>query len=671
MAPEHHKRTRTDLIVDNAISGHQTLNSPYSDHLEASNLNGFSHPTQSQVSVKHLYSKSDDFSSDSEVDLSEKPIGELNALLKLESFRLSKFTKKIRQSTRTITKLSQAIERLSLEKQNTSSGVDSAYSQAIATIPTDKIVSTQSPHIRTSLTAALLPVTVSPLSAYIQSFDNTTSRLEKLSHVQHEALFQEIEEAESSTISSIRPMVESDVQDNCIAIIPQRSKSITSCTKSSEDRSTFRHNELFEQLQQSHASSSMDRDAKPDAIQEIRFPVNSKKQKASAELNTEWMIKRNSSAELMTEINSHSLGKFDRKPRTLLLPPENPETLSEIAVTSTLSGCIQWWNIKTRQNIYTIEGAIMRNGWAEDMCWISPNTLAVASSPQLSSSRANNRINHQIALVYNCRISKQSVHDSGSLDFKIQHLKEMPHDKSISTISPMSPIGNQTRWVSAGADKRIFLWSFENQFTGKERKYNNIIYRNLHNLHTSNILSVYPHPSQDVIYSGGLDHRLVGWSLGANCSTLCSNKQFSGIRDIIGIPGQPNMLLLGFMDYDSQIKVLDLRSMKFSLSLSSAMSSADSTSIQSTSMKTERQIQSKYAHASIHPNGYMVSLGQSANNGINIWDLRYSQVNSPTQTLRIHDNRVIVARFFEGFERSSLVSMSTDNTLSVSDYKLS
>ena len=47
----------------------------------------------------------------------------------------------------------------------------------------------------------------------------------------------------------------------------------------------------------------------------------------------------------------------------------------------------------------------------------------------------------------------------------------------------------------------------------------------------------------------------------------------------------------------------------------------------------------KLIHASVHPNGYYISSGQMKESFLNIWDLRYSQVQrGPTQKLQLHSN---------------------------------
>ena len=78
---------------------------------------------------------------------------------------------------------------------------------------------------------------------------------------------------------------------------------------------------------------------------------------------------------------------------------------------------------------------------------------------------------------------------------------------------------------------------------------------------------------------------------------------------------------------------------------------------------------SKYVRASVHPNGHLIAKGDMKMNAINIFDLRYANVDK-TAPARIacHNSTILSAQFYECDSRQSIVSISKDNTILVSDY---
>ncbi|KAH6602002.1 hypothetical protein BASA61_001554 [Batrachochytrium salamandrivorans] len=630
------------------------------------------HSSHTSKGAKRLHHINGNISSDSDDDISECSMGELHAFLKKENYRLSNLTEKIRRVSRKITRLSHLIEERSQSIPLSAPHItDLTHTHSSSSLASRESSPVQVPILPRVLTPAPVPVSIPQHPTNIKSNRTNTIHLERQANAQYSS--ERSREVEEVIINS------SDTSSRPYAMVRNASDSHSSVERTSSMQgnlptrfsSVNSASPLGYEPIPSHSISSPRRISRPDAdVIEIRPPTN-RASNSSAPNSGPWLIKTRPKIESMYGIIPQTLGKFERKPRTLLLPPDTSGALSEIAVTSSLSGSLQWWNLKTRRTLNIVDEGIMRNGWTEDMCWIGPNILAIAAGPPPQSSRHDGRVQHQVALMYNCHITKRSMYELGTLDFRLEHLKEMPHDRNISAISPMTPINTKTRWLTASSDKRLFLWSFENQFHSKHHHYNPISHRCLHEIHTSTIHSVYHNPFSEIVYSGGADSRLVGWSLESGENTLSSTRQFAAIRDVIGIPNQPNMLLVGFMDKSSHMKALDLRTNEYVLNLSIPDDVGKTLNVQVDSMGNEREklSQTKYMHASVHPSGYTVSLGHSSSSDLNIWDLRYVEVNSPTQTFNLHSNRVLYAKFFEGFGRSSLVSISTDNTFMVSDYK--
>lgn len=72
--------------------------------------------------------------------------------------------------------------------------------------------------------------------------------------------------------------------------------------------------------------------------------------------------------------------KYERKPRGLLYnvaPKESP--LSKLLVSSSIDGHIYLWDSEERGVVNTLDRSKLKiETWAEDMCWVTPNTLSVA-----------------------------------------------------------------------------------------------------------------------------------------------------------------------------------------------------------------------------------------------------------------------------------------------------
>ncbi len=92
-------------------------------------------------------------------------------------------------------------------------------------------------------------------------------------------------------------------------------------------------------------------------------------------------------------------------------------------------------------------------------------------------------------------------------------------------------------------DKSLYCWSFEGDFyTDEEGYYNPIKYSSIHDEHTARVMSVYFDPHRSVLYSGGYDGRVIGWSLDHHQLTESIDKAKRVVRDIL--PVSPHILLV-------------------------------------------------------------------------------------------------------------------------------
>ncbi|TPX68040.1 hypothetical protein SpCBS45565_g03338 [Spizellomyces sp. 'palustris'] len=359
--------------------------------------------------------------------------------------------------------------------------------------------------------------------------------------------------------------------------------------------------------------------------------------------------------------NRRKVGEFTRKPRSLLLPPENPGPVQDTVIASTLDGHLHLFDQRGKSQFQSVLHDELRNYWSEDIAWVSPNVLAVAAADKSAQSSTKGDkatiVPHQLALLYDCSVKR------GKFTYKVQHLRNnMPHDRGIALIYPFANLGNKTRWLTGGMDKKIFLWSFDGSFSGNQDDYTKVNHISIHTEHTSAVQGIYYNPHSEVLYSGGLDSRLVGWSLTEGRNTLPFERMEGKIRDISGIPTHPQLLLLGFAESKNQMRLWDERQRKVVLTFGVNEGASEDSS---------RSDSTKYRHHSVHPNGYLVSLGHIRDGTVAIWDMRHTGVQQgPAQSLSGHTKRVIVAKFNEWRGKSSIISLGLDNSLVFTDYQL-
>ncbi|KAJ3154111.1 hypothetical protein HDU86_005038 [Geranomyces michiganensis] len=223
--------------------------------------------------------------------------------------------------------------------------------------------------------------------------------------------------------------------------------------------------------------------------------------------------------------------------------------LAHTVLASTLDGKIHLFDKRHKKHVQSIGHEEMRNYWAEDMAWVTPATLAVAAADKSCSANSTRGdlallVPHQIALIYDCSRRKSKV------TYKVQHLTEnMPHDKGASVIYPLSAIsGDKTRWLTGGFDKRLFLWSYEGAFRGGQAgAYSPVSHISVHTEHTAAVAAILYNSYSEILYTGGQDSRLVGWSFPGQKNILPSDRVQGKIRDLTAVPGQPHLMLIGYL----------------------------------------------------------------------------------------------------------------------------
>ncbi|KAI9106013.1 hypothetical protein DFS34DRAFT_644817 [Phlyctochytrium arcticum] len=372
----------------------------------------------------------------------------------------------------------------------------------------------------------------------------------------------------------------------------------------------------------------------------------------SPEPSPEWEPASLPSIDSLYDLSQKTLGEFPRKPRSLLLPPDHPESVHNSVIVSTLDGNLNLYHRKGKKHTQTILHDELRNYWSEDIAWVSPTVLAIAAADKANQTMTKNAtvINHQLALLYDCSSKKNKI------SYKIAHLTEnLPHDRGITKVYPFEHPGNKTRWLTGGADKKIILWSFDGPFS-EAGKIKTIP---IHTQHTAAITGMAFLQENEILYSCGLDSRLVGWSMEQSRNVLPIGRMDGKARDVEVIPTNPSLLLLGFAEPTNQLRLYDTRLQRtvltFGLNESNESSRSDT---------------SRYRHPSVDRNGYRVSLGHIRDGSIAIWDMRHiGAANGPAQFIRGHGKRVIVAKFDHFKDTESLISISHDNSIMYTTFK--
>ncbi|KAF9368516.1 hypothetical protein CPC16_005286, partial [Podila verticillata] len=356
--------------------------------------------------------------------------------------------------------------------------------------------------------------------------------------------------------------------------------------------------------------------------------------------------------ETLTNIHQDVRSKaFQRKPRSMVVhtPIAGPE-LEEVMVTSSLDGNIQFWDLEARRVVTTIPKAPLNQPWAEDMCWVGRNVLAVASA-----TKEGVELNHQLTLIHVKNTPPQksslgSLNAGSSLAWTIQALEQKPHDMSKGAIMCMSAMTEDASGMSlatAGMDKQIFHWKFTPQ--NSDGDYVPIHQKLVHSKHTSTIQALSYSNRSNVLYSGGSDCKIMGWDMVRSEIVVEHKSAENGrITHIQQNPADPNLFLICHATTNNQMTLHDSRQQFHVPVLAFGFQCSDNLS--------------RNVAPSWHPDGALVSSGTQSDAKINIWDVRWKDVQRGAgQSICVHEKRVFRAAFHP--RRPFMTSMSADSSL--------
>ncbi|KAF9986019.1 hypothetical protein BGZ75_002282 [Mortierella antarctica] len=349
-------------------------------------------------------------------------------------------------------------------------------------------------------------------------------------------------------------------------------------------------------------------------------------------------------------------GAFSRKPRSMILHSAvaGPD-MEEVMVTSALDGSINFWDLENRRVMSTIHKNAISQPWAEDVCWVGRNVLAVASATKDGVSNK-----HQMTLVHVAKGKPQRSAlglNGPSLAWTLQSLDQKPHDSSKGGITCIASIAEDASGISlatAALDKQIVNWKFAPQNSDGDCV--PIQQRLIHNKHTNSIQALCYAQHSHTLFSGGSDCKVVGWDMPRSEVVVeYKNTERGRVTAVMQNPVDPNLFLVCHAATDNQLSLHDHRQRFDNAVLRFGFPCADNLS--------------KLVVPSWHPGGAIVSCGTQSEPKINIWDIRWKDVQRGAgQSIDVHDKRVFKAAFHP--KRSFMTSMSADSSLAFIDFRL-
>ncbi|CAO3574319.1 unnamed protein product [Mortierella alpina] len=349
-------------------------------------------------------------------------------------------------------------------------------------------------------------------------------------------------------------------------------------------------------------------------------------------------------------------GAFSRKPRSMILHSAvaGPD-MEEVMVTSALDGSINFWDLENRRVMSTIHKNAISQPWAEDVCWVGRNVLAVASA-----TKDGVLSKHQMTLVHVAKGKPQRSAlglNGPSLAWTLQSLDQKPHDSSKGGITCIASIAEDASGISlatAALDKQIVNWKFTPQNSDGDCV--PIQQKLIHNKHTNSIQALCYAQHSHTLFSGGSDCKVVGWDMPRSEVVVeYKNTERGRVTAVMQNPVDPNLFLVCHAATDNQLSLHDSRQRFDNAVLRFGFPCADNLS--------------KLVVPSWHPGGAIVSCGTQSEPKINIWDIRWKDVQRGAgQSIDVHDKRVFKAAFHP--KRSFMTSMSADSSLAFIDFRL-
>lgn len=333
---------------------------------------------------------------------------------------------------------------------------------------------------------------------------------------------------------------------------------------------------------------------------------------------------------------------FPRKPRCLAFAGEGSR---DLMITSSLDGSIQYTSMSNQAVVRSvfIPSVMQKACYAETICPAPRLGGFVVSTMDAHSTSGSDELSSSPSSLL---FLKFDVAEEGS-PVALCPPGGSPHQKSIGATCPLLDGSARAsfRFLTGGADKNVALWELDESSQVKS-----VV--EIHRSHTAAIQALgHASHAQDVIWSGGADCRLVGWSLKEGRKAL--NHRFSSrLSHILSHDSHPHLLMLSFSSATNQLQLFDCR--------------ASSTQrILALFGHQETSPTSRYLKPGWSPAGNLVALGTASPasrvSAINIWDIRYLDSGEAVKSLEFAgEKRFLSCEFWPA--GNTIVALATDNS---------
>ncbi|PJF18281.1 hypothetical protein PSACC_01959 [Paramicrosporidium saccamoebae] len=306
---------------------------------------------------------------------------------------------------------------------------------------------------------------------------------------------------------------------------------------------------------------------------------------------------------------------FVRKPRCLMFAGAGHD---DLMITSSLDGSVQYNSVRKQMTTRTVflPSYLKRPCFPENMCsaplldgFVFSTVDASTSNGSSVETDSSGQASSLLFLPYR--------HDSEPVPIVLTSANS-PHQKSISTLSSLyEPMrSNRAKLLSGGLDKTITLWELDYQAHVTSTK-------EVHRYHTSAVQAITQvAASPEILWSGGADCRLLGWSLKESRPTFSHRYEFR-ISQLLTNAHHPNSIIVTFCSRSQQLRLLDHRG-----PLGQGFKA----------FGHAEQSPTRYMRPGWSPDGNLVAFGTSAPDSrisaVNIWDLRYmNEAAAPQATV--------------------------------------
>ncbi|KAI8150050.1 WD40-repeat-containing domain protein [Fennellomyces sp. T-0311] len=291
-----------------------------------------------------------------------------------------------------------------------------------------------------------------------------------------------------------------------------------------------------------------------------------------------------------------------------------------------------------------------KNGWIEELCWVTPTTLAMCTGRPKQDSSGD----ASVLLTHIGKVKRDDV------EVRVQTLEEKPHQKEIVAIAPvqLGQTGNvgveRTSFVTGGADHLVCLWDMIRDSPQEDFALADV--NKLQISHTNSVQALCYDAYHERLYTGGADSKLFTYDM-LSQKSIGELKIGNRINHIMKSPKDPNLMLISQAQTSDQFAIYDqrtpgLRGIQLSFGFS------------------ETENVSRYIKPDWHQSGYMVVCGSQSESKVHFWDIRYSGVQrGPCFSLLTQGSgpsRILRTLFVPN--RNTLVSVSSTRTMTWTDF---